>query len=118
MPVCGGCGKQWPLGTKVCPTDGSTLTPSVKTGLEDTDVQGVKAITDPPVVTVGSAVAAPAPAGGDLEPGTMIGEYQIEKRIGQGGMAVVYSAVHPVIGKKAAIKVISHQLSTDAEAIK
>src|SRR5215470_16390835 len=92
-------------------------------GFEDTALQGVpimeenkKAPTDPPVVTVGSAVAAPA-QGGDLVPGTMIGEYKIEQKIGQGGMAVVYSAVHPVIGKKAAIKVISHQLSTDTQAI-
>src|SRR5215813_12976152 len=122
MSVCGGCGKQWPVGTRVCPDDGSSLTPSMGDGFEATDPLGVplmdkKAPTDPPVVTVGNAVAATA-AGTDLAPGTMIGEYRVEQRIGQGGMAVVYSAVHPVIGKKAAIKVISHQLSTDDEAIK
>src|SRR5438552_16530372 len=110
MPVCGGCGKQWPAGTRVCPADGATLTPSLSDGFEDTASQGVpimeenkKAPTDPPLITVGSAVAAPQESGGDLTSGTMIGEYKIEQRIGQGGMAVVYSAVHPVIGKKAAI---------------
>src|SRR6478609_894292 len=41
-----------------------------------------------------------------LAPGTMVGEYQVERLVGEGGMGQVYGAVHPVIGKRAAIKVL------------
>jgi serine/threonine protein kinase len=52
-----------------------------------------------------------------LESGTIVGEYRVEGKLGEGGMAVVYSAVHPLIGKKAAIKVMSPILSADAGAV-
>ena len=61
--------------------------------------------------------AAPAVASGELAPGTMIGEYQIEDRVGHGAMGVVYGAVHPVIGKRAAVKVMRSFLSHSPEAI-
>jgi serine/threonine-protein kinase len=51
---------------------------------------------------------------GDLAPGMTVGEYRIDAKIGQGGMGVVYSATHPMIGKRAAIKVISGELGADA----
>jgi len=41
-----------------------------------------------------------------LEPGTLLGDWQIEGVIGIGGMGTVYSAVHRVIGKRSAIKVV------------
>jgi hypothetical protein len=40
----------------------------------------------------------------DIEIGAIVGEYRILERLGHGGMGVVYSAVHEVIGKKVAIK--------------
>ncbi len=43
----------------------------------------------------------------DLSPGMMVGEYQVEGRIGEGGMGTVYSAVHPIIMRKVAIKVLN-----------
>src|SRR6187431_106650 len=43
---------------------------------------------------------------GGLVPGTMVGEYCVERLVGEGGMGQVYGAVHPVIGKRAAIKVL------------
>ena len=49
----------------------------------------------------------------DLAPGTALGEYRIEAKIGQGGMGVVYSAVHPLIGKRAAIKILNKELCAD-----
>ncbi len=49
----------------------------------------------------------------DLEPGARLGEYRILAKIGQGGMGVVYSAVHPLIGKGAAIKVLKKDLCAD-----
>jgi eukaryotic-like serine/threonine-protein kinase len=53
----------------------------------------------------------------DLEPGTLVGEYRIENKLGQGGMGAVYGARHPLIGKRAAIKVIRPELSADDEAV-
>ena len=52
-----------------------------------------------------------------LQPGTVVGEYVIERKLGDGGMATVYGATHPLIGKKAAIKVMSPSLSADASAV-
>ncbi|WP_158627254.1 serine/threonine-protein kinase [Corallococcus sp. AB045] len=39
-----------------------------------------------------------------------MGEFVIQQRIGAGGMGVVYRAVHPLIGKQAAIKVLRMEL--------
>ena len=57
----------------------------------------------------------PAPC--TLEPGTIVGEYRVDTKLGDGGMATVYGATHPLIGKKAAIKVMSPSLSADAGAV-
>ena len=42
----------------------------------------------------------------ELRPGTVLGDWRIEAKIGEGGMGTVYAAIHDVIGKRAAIKVI------------
>jgi serine/threonine-protein kinase len=51
----------------------------------------------------------PAP----VSQGAMVGEYRIERKIAEGGMAAVYEAVHPVIGKRVAIKVLSPEQCSD-----
>jgi serine/threonine-protein kinase len=48
-----------------------------------------------------------------LEPGTVLGEYTIEAKIGEGGMGQVYAATHPVIGKHAAVKILNKELCSD-----
>ncbi len=60
--------------------------------------------------------SAPATASGvdqPLQPGTKIGEYQIERELGRGGMGAVYAARHPIIGKRVAIKVLDASFSRD-----
>jgi eukaryotic-like serine/threonine-protein kinase len=42
----------------------------------------------------------------DIMVGQRIGEYVVRRRIGSGGMGVVYEGEHPVIGRKVAIKII------------
>ena len=69
------------------------------------------------VITSGDlppAKAASAPDDAYLEAGTVLGEYRIEGQIGEGGMGVVYAAVHPLIGKRAAVKVLKAELCRSA----
>jgi serine/threonine-protein kinase len=50
---------------------------------------------------------------GDLAPGEVVGEYVIVRRLGEGGFGTVYEAMHPVIGKRAAVKVLHATYSAD-----
>jgi serine/threonine protein kinase len=62
----------------------------------------------------------PATGGGidaDLTPGQVVGEYQVERKIGQGGFGAVFKAVHPLIGKQVAIKVLSQRFSVDPQMV-
>jgi eukaryotic-like serine/threonine-protein kinase len=43
--------------------------------------------------------------------GADVGGYVVERELGRGGMGVVYAATHPIIGKRAAIKILKHSLS-------
>lgn len=56
----------------------------------------------------------PPSPGEHLRPGSEVGEYLVEELIGEGGFGAVYAARHPVIGKRAAIKVLSKAFSSDA----
>ena len=64
------------------------------------------------------AVAKTAVVGDSLPPGSMLGEYEIEREIGRGGMGTVYAARHPTIGKRVAIKVLDFAFSLDPVQVK
>ncbi|MBV8760485.1 MAG: serine/threonine protein kinase [Deltaproteobacteria bacterium] len=49
--------------------------------------------------------------------GVDVGGYVIDGELGRGGMGVVYSATHPVIGKRAAIKVLKPSLSNNPATV-
>ncbi|HUS27371.1 MAG TPA: serine/threonine-protein kinase [Kofleriaceae bacterium] len=53
----------------------------------------------------------------DLEPGTNVGGYLVDAKIGEGGMGVVYGAHHPRIGKRVAIKVLSRAYCGDPAVV-
>jgi serine/threonine-protein kinase len=57
------------------------------------------------------------PIGMRIGPGTEVGGYIIDGELGQGGMGVVYSATHPVIGKRAAIKILRLEVSRSPIAV-
>ncbi len=57
------------------------------------------------------------PADSTLQPGAVVGEFVVDSYLGAGGMGVVYRATHPLIGKKAVIKVIKGTLGSDAEHV-
>jgi serine/threonine-protein kinase len=113
MPRCPKCSKEWPDTMTACPDDGWSFT------------LGVEATVAPSAGMVGASatadVAPPPPVhtelGMELVAGFVVGEYRVDKKIGEGGMGAVYSATHPMIGKRAAIKVISAALSSDASAV-
>ena len=51
-------------------------------------------------------IAADRHGGDPLAPGRMLGDYRIATVVGVGGMGIVLGAIHPLIGKRVAIKVL------------
>jgi serine/threonine protein kinase len=66
-----------------------------------------------PALQAGGTDAGRAPQ--ELEPGDRVGEYVIVSKLGEGGFGAVYEATHPVIGKRAAVKVLHAQYSSNEE---
>jgi serine/threonine protein kinase len=52
-----------------------------------------------------------------IELGETVGNYRITAKLGEGGMGAVYLAEHPVIGRKAALKVIHPRHARNAEVV-
>ncbi|MDB4983286.1 MAG: serine/threonine protein kinase [Myxococcales bacterium] len=48
---------------------------------------------------------------------TVIGNYKVVQKLGEGGMGVVYLGEHAVIGRQAAIKLLLPAMSANAEAV-
>lgn len=89
MPTCPKCRSVFPENAQVCSHDGETLLP-------DAAFAGV----DP-----------------DLMPGSTVGEYQIEGKLGEGGFGAVYAGVHPLIGKRVAVKVLNREYSSNPQMV-
>lgn len=53
----------------------------------------------------------------DLPGGSLVDDYEIEAKIGEGAMGVVYSATHTKLGRRVAIKVIAPTIGQDPQAI-
>jgi len=52
-----------------------------------------------------------------VEPGTMIGEYRVEKKLGERSFGEVYAGVQPLIGKKVAIELLHERMSSEPEIV-
>ncbi|MBL9039655.1 MAG: protein kinase [Archangium sp.] len=114
---CPRCSTVSPPGTRTCPSCGTSLinseknaklragvTPSMR---GDENVADVKTRERAPV-------SGKRPAVRDSLIGQKLQEYVVEEKIGSGGMGNVYRAVHPMIGKHVAVKVLRGDLVTDA----
>jgi eukaryotic-like serine/threonine-protein kinase len=99
MGLCARCGKRWSADHRVCPDDGMVLVADAKQRTTD----GALAIDDR--------------SEDELAPGTIAGDYRIERKLGEGAMGAVYGARHTLIGKRAAIKVIRSELSASRNAV-
>jgi eukaryotic-like serine/threonine-protein kinase len=89
MATCPSCRSRYPDGEEVCDLDGQRLLPDAAFGSADHD----------------------------LPSGFTVGEYTIEKKLGEGGFGSVYRAVHPLIGKTVAIKVLNRQYSSNPQMV-
>lgn len=62
--------------------------------------------------TSDSVTADALPSG--LSPGSVFGQYRIEREIGRGGMGIVYEATHLLLEKRVALKMLPVRTPVDA----
>jgi len=120
MSRCPTCGTQYPDDARFCTKDGTRLlggTPPVNSAIPTGPSNA--AIPTPPRPTT------PPTRGDSSQPithenlvgKTLEGRYQIEKKIGEGGMSFVYLAHDVSTRERYAIKVLSAALSQDTNAM-
>jgi serine/threonine-protein kinase len=142
--ICQVCGKSWPEDQSICPDDGTWLheqtimeikprsrrasVAEFGTGLEPTEAPKAEVTRPPdkadkahPLGKTGLgplAKAASTAKHAEIAPGTQIGEYEVETKIGEGAMGTVYRAIHPAIHKRVAIKIMTPKLFDEPESVK
>ncbi|MFT3767704.1 MAG: protein kinase [Minicystis sp.] len=52
-----------------------------------------------------------------LEPGTMVGEYRVDRKLGSGTFGDVYAGEQPLIGKQVAIKVLHRKFTSNSGVV-
>jgi serine/threonine-protein kinase len=106
---CRTCGDFLPEGAETCPQDGTPAEYGDPSGVEKTAPRIVMPTTgrlDAEDSSEQSGEAWEATVAKDFLVGKQIGEYVVRRRIGNGGMGVVYEGEHPAIGRKVAIKIL------------
>ena len=77
----------------------------------------MSSILDPDATLVAPSPSSGAEAGKGVEP-DKIGEYRVERLLGQGNMGRVYKCVDPVLNRAVAIKLIAPAIANDPECLK
>src|SRR3954467_7867816 len=63
---------------------------------------------------------SPSPTAKSVPPevaGWMAGEYRLGRKLGEGGFGAVYEAVHPLLKRRAAVKVLHRIAGSDSDAV-
>jgi serine/threonine protein kinase len=135
---CEVCGKTWPEEQAICPDDGTWLHEQtimeIKSGRQKRNSLAAFGGTElsmtkpqensppagfkPKPILGEMSIDSPPTTSTDVEPGTVIGEYEIEEKIGEGAMGAVYRAIHPAIHKRVAIKIMTPKLFDEPESVK
>ncbi len=89
----------------------------------DTGAFSRDAVPDGNTVIMPLGAEFPVGAGGGMNAalvasGTLVGKYQIRRLLGQGGMGTVYLGFDPLIEREVAIKLLSPELSRNAESLR
>ena len=102
--VCPECRQTFGGDAGFCPHDG---TPLIDHSVTFSSIHDDEADTPPP------------PGGQEVEvvAGMLIGDYRVERLVGEGGMGQIFSAVHPVIRKRVAVKVLNRRYAQDPRSI-
>jgi serine/threonine-protein kinase len=110
--LCAACGRTWPIETVVCPSCGKDL--GAATIIDDPRSAKERSASSDPPTTFLRGLASHI----ELLPGSVVDDqYEIETKLGEGAMGVVYSARHTKLGRRVAIKVIAPSMGTDAQAL-
>jgi serine/threonine protein kinase len=89
MATCPTCRARYADDAITCPADGEALLPDQAFSAADVD----------------------------LQPGDVVGEYEITGPLGKGGFGSVFRARHPLIGKEAAVKVLHRQYCSNPQVV-
>jgi serine/threonine-protein kinase len=103
MKVCSLCGKQWPDTTRFCPSDGSNV---VTIAARDDSIR--------PSFQNREKKVEPADPWTNIIGKILNRTYQVEEKLGQGGMGAVFRARHLGIGDSVALKIISEEHTQDS----
>jgi serine/threonine-protein kinase len=111
LAICPTCKTPLEGEAQFCPRDGSPLVPS-----RDGDRITARGLGSD------AATSSSEPGGRAQRPDPLLGRvlggrYRLTARLGQGGMGTVYRAVHTLMEKPVAVKVLRAELATDAEAV-
>jgi tRNA A-37 threonylcarbamoyl transferase component Bud32 len=141
MPTCALCQTIYAEGVAVCARDGALLArPAASEGAPAMVAPGASAAVGDgggavpgggsgaeaaagAVVAALAAAPEPAPEADAREVfdsmigATLAGRYRIVRRIGEGGMGAVYEAVHTIIGKRLAVKVLLEKFLTKTDFV-
>ncbi len=117
---CPRCGSAHPASVTRCPRDTSDPLPPSSYDFDENEVTFTRKPDSAPASARPLVVGAPAAFTEDVEGdgtweksvardvlvGKQLGDYVVKRRIGAGGMGIVYEGEHPVIGRKVAIKIL------------
>jgi serine/threonine protein kinase len=117
---CPRCGSAHPASVTRCPRDTSEPQAPVSYDFDEDEVTFTRKPDSAPVTARPLVVGAPAAfteavegegvweksVARDVLVGKQLGDYVVKRRIGAGGMGIVYEGEHPVIGRKVAIKIL------------